>query len=49
MRSFARVVPTIVFHGTADHVVNPANGDQVTQQWLYTESISLPGGLYGNL
>ena len=30
MGSLARVVPTIVFHGTADHISDPVNGDQVT-------------------
>ena len=30
----ARLLPTIVFHGTADRVVTPVNGDQVTQQWM---------------
>jgi len=34
MNGDARLVPTIVFHGTADRVVNPINGDQVVQQWM---------------
>lgn len=33
----ARVVPTIVFHGNADPVVHPINGDQVVQQWMQTD------------
>src|SRR5579859_4074253 len=33
MGSAARVVPVIVFHGTRDSVVNPANGEKVVQQW----------------
>ena len=40
MGSFARVVPTIVFHGTADPVVSPINGDQVVQQWMQTDGLA---------
>jgi poly(3-hydroxybutyrate) depolymerase len=43
MGSFARVVPTIVFHGTADPFVNPINGDQVVQQWLRTNQLASHG------
>ena len=43
MGRFARVVPTIVFHGTADHVSDPINGDQVTQQWLTTNQLASHG------
>ncbi len=42
MGSFARVVPTIVFHGTADLVSDPINGDQVTQQWITTNHLASP-------
>ena len=42
MGSFARVVPTIVFHGTDDHVCDPINGDQVTQQWITTNHLASP-------
>jgi len=42
MGSFARVVPTIVFHGTADLVSDPVNGDQVTQQWITTNHLASP-------
>jgi poly(3-hydroxybutyrate) depolymerase len=42
MGAFARVVPTIVFHGTADHVSDPINGDQVTQQWITTNHLAAP-------
>ena len=41
--SFARVVPTIVFHGTADQVVDFENGNQVTQQWLTTNHLASHG------
>jgi poly(hydroxyalkanoate) depolymerase family esterase len=39
----ARALPTIVLHGTADHIVNPVNGDQVARQWLHANG--LDGGL----
>ncbi len=42
MGSFARVVPTIVFHGTADLVRDPTNGDQATQQWITTNHLASP-------
>ena len=40
MGSTARVVPTIVFHGTSDYTVFPINGDQVVQQWIQTNSLA---------
>jgi poly(hydroxyalkanoate) depolymerase family esterase len=40
MDSFARVVPTIVFHGTSDRTVAPTNGDQVIQQWMETDTLA---------
>jgi len=43
MGSFARVVPTIVFHGTADHVSDPENGNEVTQQWITTNNLASGG------
>jgi len=43
MGSFARVVPAIVFHGTADPVSDPVNGGQVTQQWITTNHLASPG------
>jgi len=43
MGSAARVVPTIVFHGTNDLAVQPVNGDQVVQQWMETARLVSPG------
>ena len=43
MGPYARVVPTIVFHGTADPVSDPTNGDQVSQQWITTNHLASPG------
>lgn len=40
MGSAARVVPTIVFHGTMDPVSRPINGDQVVQQWMQTDYLA---------
>jgi hypothetical protein len=38
MGTYARVVPTIALHGTADSVVAKVNGDQVDAQWLRTNT-----------
>jgi poly(hydroxyalkanoate) depolymerase family esterase len=43
MGAFARVVPTIVFHGTDDHVVDPINGEQVAHQWHRTNQLASHG------
>jgi len=43
MGSGARVVPTIVFHGTDDHIVQPLNGDQVIRQWMTTDRLASQG------
>lgn len=45
MGSHARVVPTIVFHGTSDTTVAPINGDQTVQQWMTTDRLA-SGGSY---
>ncbi len=43
MGRFARVVPTIVFHGTEDPVSGPINGKQVVQQWMETDFLASHG------
>ena len=43
MGRFARVVPTIVFHGTDDLVARPINGNQVVQQWMETDLLASHG------
>lgn len=48
MGSFARVVPTIVFHGTNDLVSAPINGKQVVQQWMETDSLASKGSYQAN-
>jgi poly(hydroxyalkanoate) depolymerase family esterase len=36
MGGFARPMPTMVLHGTADHTVAPVNGEHAARQWLAT-------------
>jgi len=43
MGSYARVVPTVVFQGSADPVVAPINGDLVVQQWMQTDHLASHG------
>jgi poly(hydroxyalkanoate) depolymerase family esterase len=45
MGDHARVIPTIVFQGVNDYIVNPINGDQVIQQWMRTDLLA-SGGTY---
>jgi len=40
MGGHARLVPTIVFQGTADVVVDPVNGDLVVRQWMETNRLA---------
>ena len=44
----ARLMPTIVLHGTRDSVVCPVNGDQVVQQWLATNALATAGSVNGD-
>ena len=39
----ARIMPTIVFHGTKDQFVAPINGDQTVQQWIQTNTLASQG------
>ncbi len=39
MGDYRRVMPVMVFHGTHDHIVHPRNGDQVLDQWYYTNNL----------
>jgi len=38
-----RLIPVLVFHGTADSVVNPINGDQAVQQFVQTNDLGDDG------
>ncbi|WP_302104543.1 extracellular catalytic domain type 1 short-chain-length polyhydroxyalkanoate depolymerase [Polycladomyces zharkentensis] len=43
MGGLARVVPTIVVHGTADYTVYSINGHQVLSQWAQTNDWAMDG------
>lgn len=43
MGSNARVVPTLVFHGTGDTTVAPINADQIISQWAQTLDLADDG------
>jgi poly(hydroxyalkanoate) depolymerase family esterase len=43
MGGFARPVPTMVVHGTADRTVSPINGDQVLEQWMVANRLLCAG------
>ena len=40
MGTNVRVIPTIVFQGTNDLIINEINGDQVTKQWMKTDQLA---------
>lgn len=44
MGSYARAVPTMVFHGTADGLLNVKNGRDVADQWVRTNGLVLGDG-----
>jgi poly(hydroxyalkanoate) depolymerase family esterase len=48
MGEHARVVPTIVFHGTSDFTVAPVNGDQVVEQWMQSNVLAAHGAYTAN-
>ncbi len=43
MTDVARVVPTLVFHGTQDGIINVQNGRKVAEQWVRTNGLLLAG------
>lgn len=49
MGTYARVVPVLVIHGTADKVVAPSNGTQVVAQWVRTNDRAGDGLANGTL
>lgn len=48
MSNHARLIPTIVFHGTNDQFVAPLNGDQAVQQWIQTNTLASQGSYTAN-
>jgi poly(hydroxyalkanoate) depolymerase family esterase len=48
MGRFARPIPALVIHGSADQVVCPVNGEQVVRQWLATNRLACGGGFEGD-
>ena len=49
MGSQARVVPTLVFHGSADTTVAPINADQIVSQWAQTLDLADDGRDNGSI
>lgn len=49
MGSYARTVPTIVFHGTSDYTVQVVNGNQVLSQWAQTNDRASDGSDNNNI
>ena len=43
MGTITRIVPTIVFQGASDQMLQPINGDQVIQQWMRTNQLASNG------
>jgi len=44
MGTRARLVPTMIFHGTSDFVVVPKNADQLRTQWVTTNDLAANDG-----
>lgn len=44
-----RVIPTLVFHGSADGTVNVVNAHQTAQQWTQTNDLASDGADNGNV
>jgi poly(hydroxyalkanoate) depolymerase family esterase len=42
MGAFARPVPSVVVHGSADRTVAPVNADQVLEQWMTVNRLAAP-------
>jgi poly(hydroxyalkanoate) depolymerase family esterase len=40
MGSYARAMPVIAFQGDQDNIVPPANGQQLVEQWMVTDSMA---------
>ena len=47
MGKYARVMPAIVFQGTSDSVVAPANGPEIVKEWQVTDNYVLSGSANG--
>jgi poly(hydroxyalkanoate) depolymerase family esterase len=49
MGKYARMMPAIVFQGTSDSVVAPANGPEIVKEWQMTDDMVLSGSENGPL
>jgi poly(hydroxyalkanoate) depolymerase family esterase len=49
MGSYARVMPVIVFQGTADTTVAPANAAQIVAEWQVTDNYATGGSATGSI
>ena len=44
MGARARLMPTMIWHGTSDYVVQPKNADQLRTQWATTNDLAVNSG-----